>query len=104
MVAIWFCWGPGMRPMILLLAMLGVAWWVACTFPGPCDEAARQGPDGDSWRRTIDGWECRDTWPSRVPGEPPVPHPGIVALWQVLMAVTIGVAALPARDGVAGGP
>lgn len=90
---------PPMRLAVPLLAILLLIGWVACTFPEPSGGAPDR-PDGSfSWRRTVDGWELSDWWqmesPVELPVEPPVPHPGIVALWQILMAAAIGVATLP---------
>lgn len=78
-------------PLLVALLFLG---WVACTFPEPSghfDEPL----GGNPWRRTVDGWERNDRWQPDFHVEPPVPHPAIVAVWQVLAAGLIGVAALP---------
>lgn len=83
-----------MRVAILLVGLLLLAGWVACVCPEPVDFRG-ESEDVDSWRRTIDGWELTSSWQSSPHFEPPVPHPAVIGMLQVLVAAAIGVATLP---------
>ncbi len=91
-----------MRVAILLVGLLLLAGWVACVYPEPVDSRAEP-REVDSWRRTIDGWELTSSWHSSPHFEPPVPHPAVIGVLQVLVAGAIGVATLPV-DRRAGTP
>ena len=86
-----------MRLAIPLLAAVALIGWIACTLPGSVELSSEERSLSNPWRRTLDGWEdfTHGRRMAASPAKPPVPHPAIVALWQVLMAATIGVATLP---------
>ncbi len=86
-----------MRLAVALVALLCFAVWVACTFPDPFDGGLQQRGGANHWRRTAAGWERTDSWQTSSRRGPPVPHPALVALWQVLVVATIGVAATPRK-------
>jgi hypothetical protein len=83
-----------MRLAIPLLATLFLVGWIACTFPGSLDRKTESAEGNLIWRRTTDGWEAIQWWRTEIHHEPPVPHPAVVGLLQVLIATTIGVASL----------
>lgn len=91
---------PAMRLAAVLLAMLFLAGWAACTVPEPFDRTAATPAAESPWRRTVDGWERVDSWHPPSHAGPPIPHPATIALWQVLAAATIGVASVPSGSKV----
>ena len=83
-----------MRVAILLVGSLLLAGWGACVCPEPVDCGAEP-QEVDSWRRTIDGWELKNSWQTGPHFGPPAPHPVVVGMLQALVAAAIGVATLP---------
>ena len=84
-----------MRFAIPLLGALVVVGWIACTFPGSFDRTTEPTDETLVWRRTVNGWEAVQSWRTELHREPPVPHPAVVGILQVLIAATITVASLP---------
>ena len=76
----------------LVLLLFGMGWLAAAWSPVPPSLAGADEPQIEYvWRRTAQGWE-RVNWNDRrcvVPFEPSL-HPGVVAVFEVLAALTIG--------------
>jgi len=76
----------------LVLLLFGIGWLAAAWSPVPTSVANIDEPQIEHvWRRTAQGWE-RVRWNDRmrvVPFEPSL-HPGVVTLFEVLAALTIG--------------
>jgi hypothetical protein len=57
-----------------------------------------------TWRRTAAGWEQMDAWPVAAPSRPSIssrtdlPHPGMVALFELLVASLFLAAGQSVRD------
>jgi hypothetical protein len=76
----------------LVMLLFGIGWLASAWGPVPTSEASIHEPHIEYvWRRTAQGWE-RVRWNDRmciVPFEPSL-HPSVVALFEVLAALTIG--------------
>lgn len=80
-----------MRRIGWFLVLLVAIGWLACEIQLPGTSPAA-GARLDSWRRTRDGWE-RATWlTSQITSRRPALHPGVVALLELLLSLTILVA------------